>query len=613
VNEYVVAPNLSAVLAGAAPTPTVVLWNRLEGRPRRPDFTRALAAEVRDPLWLLTRQWQMGEFIGEDAGSPVLAKVAWSTDTVTSVRTAAAAVPFDESLPLEAVVEARPLPLTTAGRPSSVDIRLALGRRWRKLLTAAGLSSLLPAYLGAYRFTAPDPSAEQDFPVTAHPAAWQALAAVAGRALDGGALLLHLQATGALASDGLGLVDPVKAQIDALGSAFLGWARGLFLAPDSVTPGADMHTWDPRHLEYAVDVSAPHQDQPAVLTAPEYRGGTLDWFSFDAGAPTTADHGATRQPAQVTSFLPTAIQFDGMPNTRYWAFEEGATNFGDIAPDTTDLAKLLLIEFGLVYANDWFLLPLQVPTSSLTSIVGLTVTNVFGERFWIGPAVTNSPTQSWRMFALTPSGANDDRLFVPAVVPTGLTSAPVEAVALVRDEVANMVWGIETTVRLADGSSRRGREVAQELHARYQAAVTAPPPTTPANDAALRYTLMTSVGEHWIPFIPVHIDGDNRQIQLQRGAMPRLLDGQQGVTPAKITPRTALLREGLDAGLPYYLTQAEVERTGTLVETRWQRVRWHGGRVVTWLSNTRSTGRGEAASTLAFDTLTPKPAATSSS
>ena len=36
---------------------------------------------------MITRQWQMGEFIGEDAGSPVTAKVAWNTDTVTELRT----------------------------------------------------------------------------------------------------------------------------------------------------------------------------------------------------------------------------------------------------------------------------------------------------------------------------------------------------------------------------------------------------------------------------------------------------------------------------------------------------------------------------------------------
>jgi hypothetical protein len=46
--------------------PTVMMWNRVEGRPRAvKNFDRALKAEVRDPLWMLTRQWQMGEFEGD--------------------------------------------------------------------------------------------------------------------------------------------------------------------------------------------------------------------------------------------------------------------------------------------------------------------------------------------------------------------------------------------------------------------------------------------------------------------------------------------------------------------------------------------------------------------
>src|SRR6185312_16663969 len=108
-------------------TPTVVMWNRLEGRPRRPDFSRALKAEVRDPLWMLTRQWQMGEFIGEDAGSPVTAKVAWNTDEVTELHTTAGTVPYDPNLPLEAVTEARPVELTLGGRLHNGDLRLSLG------------------------------------------------------------------------------------------------------------------------------------------------------------------------------------------------------------------------------------------------------------------------------------------------------------------------------------------------------------------------------------------------------------------------------------------------------------------------------------------------------
>jgi hypothetical protein len=91
--------------------------------------------------------------------------------------------------------------------------------------------------------------------------------------------------------------------------------------------------------------------------------------------------------------------------------------------------------------------------------------------------------------------------------------------------------------------------------------------------------------------------------------MPRLLEGEQGVMPAKIVPRTRLLREGLDVvpATPYYVAEEEVERAGTIIETRWQRCRWRRGRVVTWLGHERTTGRGEGSSGLAFDKVLPKP------
>jgi hypothetical protein len=50
----------------------------------------------------------------------------------------------------------------------------------------------------------------------------------------------------------------------------------------------------------------------------------------------------------------------------------------------------------------------------------------------------------------------------------------------------------------------------------------APPAEAPANDASVRYQLMQGAGENWIPFIPVHLPDDNREIQLQRASMPRL-------------------------------------------------------------------------------------------
>src|SRR5215204_3337007 len=86
--------------------PTITVWNRLEGRPRSAQFDRALKAEVRDALWMLTRQWQMGEFTGDDAGSPVLARAHLDTTRLTKYRPGAGAPePFDDDVPLEAKIE----------------------------------------------------------------------------------------------------------------------------------------------------------------------------------------------------------------------------------------------------------------------------------------------------------------------------------------------------------------------------------------------------------------------------------------------------------------------------------------------------------------------------
>src|SRR5262245_16252937 len=104
--------------------PTVTAFNRLESRPRTQNFDRALRAEVRDALWMLCKQWQMGEFHGSDAGSPVFTKLQVDTTRLTKYRPAAlAALAFNYDVPLETMVEQRHVPLT-------LDLRLVLGRRW---------------------------------------------------------------------------------------------------------------------------------------------------------------------------------------------------------------------------------------------------------------------------------------------------------------------------------------------------------------------------------------------------------------------------------------------------------------------------------------------------
>jgi hypothetical protein len=614
MNEYRVVADLNAVLRRETLLPTVVMWNRLEGRPRTPDFAKALRAEVRDGWWMLARQWQLGEFRGDDAGSPVTAKLSWVTDPITHIRGGTGAVaPLDPDAPLEAVTERQPVPDTIGTRPVSLDVRLLMGRHWAKRLRAAGLSTLEEAFRAAYPIPRPDPADEADHVITAHATTWQRFDAVAGRAVDGLALYRHLVGdAGHLASDGLGLTGTEKDTVDGLGAAYVGWFERMFFQPSPT--GGD--AWSPPHLEYQVTLGAAAPDGPYVLVADEYHGGRLDWHSFDL---TRQDNTTTPFPEPppptaprrtVRSFIPTGARFDGMPATRWWTFEEGNTNLGDIRPDTTDLGKLLLVEFGLVHANDWFLAPLELPVGTVTRVDGLAVTNVFGERLWIEPAAraAGDPWDAWEMFTLTDrDGPAAPVLALLNATPQALPGRPVETVQFVRDEVANLVWGVETAVQLPDGTTVRGREAANDLSRRYREAAGAAPPVGPVgrtgNDAAIRYALMNSIAENWIPFIPVHIPGDNREIQLQRAALPRPPAG-------RIRPRTVILRPGADAAvpLPYHLYEEEISRAGEVISRSWQRTRSPSGRVYTWLGLQRRTGRGEASSGLAFDRIEPNRA-----
>ena len=629
-NPYVAIADIEQVLTHKVKIPAITLWNRLEGRPRTVDFDRALKAEIRDPLWMLTKQWQMGEFEGDDAGSPIAAKLHFETTKLTKYRSNGSpqppgghpARPFEADVPLEAKVEQRPIPMEAGGHPLLLDLRLLLGRRWLKLVAGleAGEPGLRQQFLDKYAVEMPDPTNPASAPICAHLNAWQQVAAVAGRAMDGWKLYRHLKGPPAgHAHDGLVLFNLGSPEaIEKAETKFVEWYESLFYQPFA----AEDDAWRPERLEYAFDCSAPRNGGEMVLTAEEYYHGHLDWYSLDiepSEQPLPEAPGAPKpeevEAKETRSFLPVPITFDGMPNTRWWTFEEGRTNFGDIQPDTTDVNKLLLIEFGLVYANDWFLLPITVPAGTIASIKGLAVTNVFGERTWIEASGRGKDQdwQRWAMFQLNVKGKED----LPAdlslvVLPTVgkiQESEAFETVELVRDELANMVWGVETVIPLASGDSRSARSAAFETKAFHKSLIPPPPPAPalPENEAAIRYQLMTSVPENWIPFIPVHVPNDHREIQLLRASMPRILENDLD-PPVAIKPRTTLLRHGLDQPVParYHLHEEEVPRAGARVHQAFQRTRWYDGKVVVWFGARKQTGRGEKSSGLAFDLVKPK-------
>src|SRR5580765_972096 len=147
--------------------PRVINYNRLEGSPRTTDFTGSLRAEVRDPLWMLTRQWQLGEFQGEDAASPVTARIAYQHHRtgLVSLRDADAFRFDPTTMPLEARVEREPLPLTLRAQAdgkefSDVLFAVRWGKRLLQMLKDAGIDGDYPLYRDRFPIRVLDQDAE---------------------------------------------------------------------------------------------------------------------------------------------------------------------------------------------------------------------------------------------------------------------------------------------------------------------------------------------------------------------------------------------------------------------------------------------------------------------
>src|SRR5262245_2717062 len=110
---------------------------RLEPRARSAGLEQGVAARVYDPLWLLARQWQMGELRGEDAGTPIGITLAAESADLAWWRAAGqrrfAAYDVNRQ-PLETLVEAQPLRATAW----TARMRVDTGREFATLLGEAG-------------------------------------------------------------------------------------------------------------------------------------------------------------------------------------------------------------------------------------------------------------------------------------------------------------------------------------------------------------------------------------------------------------------------------------------------------------------------------------------
>lgn len=565
--------------------PAITAYNRLEPRARTENFARSLRAEIRDPLWMLTRQWQMGEFEAEDAGSAIDARLLTTHAHVDRIALGGGnGREYDLEVPLETIVERETVPFSHA-------LRVQVAQYFLKLHTPA----LRAKYAGKYLIAFPFPqNKEDDF--RGQVDGLNLYTATKARDFDGEQLLKAID-DGSLNTD-VGIDAGDQADVAGFAVQLKQWLERQYAQPQAPSDNA----WDPHRLTYRFQAAAPRADQgQLVLDASRYHEGRLDWYSFELdprGPQITAEPPLpppVPEPLKPISFLPAAATFKGMPNPRFWEMEDRQINFGNLNAKTTDHLLLLFAELGLIYGNDWFVIPYSMPVNTLCEIKGLVITDVFGDRTLVQAADEGEDNnwQRWSMFNLSNKnemGQYNRQFFLPAALTQTLESEPIEQVNFLRDEMANMVWAVEDWIPDARSQGINGNDAADKTGVL--------PEPIPNSPAAIRYVLGTTVPENWIPFLPVHVPGSVQQIQFQRAAMPKLGSPPREVIKAK----GVMLNE---VAPPYFVNEEEVPYSGSLIKRRWQRTRWFNGRTFVWIGRSRETGRGQGSSNLRFDQIDP--------
>ena len=526
-----------------------------------------LAARIHDPLWLLARQWQFGEYRHENVGSPAWVAVRSEHHQIDQWRRGEGADwhPYDVAAePLERMVEEH------EGGPTP-RLRLDGGVRWAQ---AVG-----PTNLGAFVVLCGFPKADliDDLDRRLRRALpdGAALVGTLRRLADPATSQAELIALRAAAQ-----ITVTSAELAELASAWLAWW-------DRQVPrriGTDEDCWDEHRMEHSVALRA--SSLPAVeLRAEAYTGGRLDWSSFDAVTVPT-DQDATPLVCQ-QSAIPAPARFGGMPTPRFWEMEDARFDPGAVDAGPVDLGRLMLIGYATVYGNDWFALPVRLPVGSLNRVTECTVHDVFDQTRTLPELAAD--VDGWHLFGhtsldveLSPGQerATSGWLLQTPCLPAVLEGPATDIVMLMRDEMANLSWAVEAVA--ADGHGRP-RDRFEVWAAREQ--------DEPALADYPRYVVATEVPDHWFPLAPEQL-ADLESIRLRLVPLSRLVEGE----PVAQMPIGTLLPQG-DA----WLYEEEVPRAGIQVVRGWRVATWHDGRRHVWQSRRKLTGRGEGASGLRFD------------
>lgn len=556
-------------------TDLVKSWAKIVPRRDTADPSVGLAARVADPLWFLARQYQFGEFTGDDGAEPVTVEVHATWTPMTRWLPGDAPSGAVEGLvldvgrqPLESLVE-DDRALAGARRPRLVDV-VEAGARLCRALRRAGLARVSDHLLTAHAVVV-DPAAPGDGGEL-----------FAGRSVDGFSVRV------ARADDPAGLLPTgldatATERATAIVEEWTAWFDRRFGWVPRDT------AWVAERLEHRFTIAAPHPDGgELVLSAPEYLGQGTGWHELDV-VPTgtdgsgpslgaAADAGAIERREIVATF-PQRIRWPGMPVNRFWEMEDAAVDFGAVRLSPTDIAGLLAVDLAVTASTDWFVIGVPLPIGGAARIDSVVVTDVFGDRtlLTISDVDRSGLGRLYEPAAVGGGPVPTEWLVLPPSVVRRVDGPPLEDVMLIRDEMANLAWAVELTAQLDDGEPV---DVASQLPP--------PPPVIRSSDApldALEYRLTNGVPANWRPLVPVRRASDARRI-----FVPGRVWGTEH--PAPFTVLVEQLGDLLDE---------EVPREGKRLRRFWQYGRWHDGSRHLWCGREVLAGRGEGNSGLRYD------------
>ena len=610
---------------------------------------------------MLTRQWQLGEFEGEDSGSPIYVNVVNRQDEISGVLQNRDVFEYDGSMPLEVFVERTSPEVTTSkangGTDSQLDLQMQvrLGLQFHSEVDVLLKDILVDtAEIRRFkRFLAQDP--ELRFELNQKQTEFEVEVTKKFISIVKWRVINIYKATGNLNSAEILMrkIDEYfeenpnpdhsvpaavkKAVLHAIENLKIWW-YGKKEQPHAVNREPaffeglpeNLSTWNSRRLEYDFKVQITPKDLAGNLTgklildASGYKEDHLDWYSFTVSNESTEDLELTsKKQAQNQPWPPypiaTRFKFAGMPEKRWWNFEDTHVDFGSISPKMNNIASILLMEFALVYSPDWFVIPCRMSVGSVNKIDKLAVLDCFGDETLIEPAgnteselhmkQSDKSWDSWGMFTLSEKYKDRDKqhftpyFFLPPALDYVLTGLPLEEVRMLRDETANLVWAVERTYRTFYGEPVSGYDHSVLLQKRTTDVLLLDEDDGgEESDKPLKYKLMTGVPRNWIPFIPVHttnltsgpVDPIQKQIELQRASMINAAD------QSCIRPNSRLLNE---VQSPYYIDEVEVPRDGISVSESCQMTVWHSGDNFLWIGRKKLYGAHEGSSGLLFDTV----------